>query len=146
MIHIKRRKESHTNGGLDKNGNQPPPSSIPPLCSLQTAQTEGFQRGPSVRDEETWQPLSTGAVPTALHTVQDLLLQFLPLLLLLGQTLSRRLRRALAAVQDFAVLSVPQIGVQAARGVQEGVVAASLGHLALKETSRREDLAQKLNK
>lgn len=99
-----------------------------------------------MRDEETWQPLSTGAVPTALHTVQDLLLEFLPLLLLLGQTLSRRLGRALAAVQDFAVLSVPQIGVQAARGVQESVVAASLAHLALKETSRREDSAQKLNK
>lgn len=84
-----------------------------------------------MRDEETWQPLSTGAVPTALHTVQDLLLQLLPLLLLLGQTLGGRLGRALGAVQDFVVLGVPQICVQAARGVEEGAVAASLGHLAL---------------
>lgn len=54
-----------------------------------------------------WRLLSTGAVPTAFNTVEDLLLQFLPLLLLLGQALSRRLGRVLAVVEDFAVLSVP---------------------------------------
>lgn len=39
--------------------------------------------------KETWRQRvpSAGAVPASLHTVQDLLLQFLPLLLLLGQSL-----------------------------------------------------------
>lgn len=92
-----------------------------------------------MRDEETWrwQLLSTGAVPTALHTVEDLLLQFFPLLLLLGQTLSRQLGRTLAAVQDFAVLGVPQVCVQAAWGAEECVVAASLCHFTLEEEKKK---------
>lgn len=89
------------------------------------------------RRRQRRQLLSTGAVPTALHTVEDLLLQFLPLLLLLGQSLRRRLGRALAAVEDFAVLCVPQIGVHAAGGVEEGVVVATLCHFTLAEKRRR---------
>lgn len=92
-----------------------------------------------MRDEETWgwQLLSAGAVPTALHTVEDLLLQFFPLLLLLGETLHWRLRRTLAVVQDFAILGVPQVCVQAARGGEEGVVIATLCHFTLAEKRRR---------
>lgn len=92
-----------------------------------------------MRDEETWrwQLLSAGAVPAALNTVEDLLLQFLPLLLLLGQALSRRLRRVLPAVEDFAVLSVPQVRIQAAWVAEEGVVAASLGHFTLTKKQKR---------
>lgn len=99
---------------------------------------QGFQCRPSVRNEETWrkQPLSTGAVPTALHTVEDLLLQFSPLLLLLGQALRRRLQWALGVVQDFAVLGVPQVRIQAARGAEEGVVVAALCHFTLADRKR----------
>lgn len=53
--------------------------------------------------------LSAGAVATALHTVEDLLLQFLPLLLLLGQALWHRLASFAAVVEDPAVLGVPQV-------------------------------------
>lgn len=86
-----------------------------------------------MRDEETWrwQLPSTGAVPTALNTVKDLLLQFFPLLLLLRQALSRRLGGALVVVEDFAVLGVPQVSVQAAWDTEEGVVVASLCHFTL---------------
>lgn len=84
-----------------------------------------------------WRFLSTGAVPAALHAVQDLLLQFLPLLLLLGQPLGGRRARALPAVEDFAVLCVPQLGVQAAGGVEEGLVCAALRHFALRGTRKQ---------
>lgn len=92
-----------------------------------------------MRDEETWrwQLLSAGAVPAALNTVEDLLLQFLPLLLFLGQAFSRWLRRVLAAVEDFAVLSVPQVRIQAAWVVEEGVMAALLGHFTLTRKQKR---------
>lgn len=53
-------------------------------------------------------PSLAGAVPTALHTVEDLLLQFLPLLLFPGQPLALLVRLAIA-VQDLAVLRVPQV-------------------------------------
>lgn len=79
------------------------------------------------------QLLSAGAVPTALNTVEDLLLQFLPLLLLLRQPLSWRLERIHAVVEDFAVLSVPQVCVQAAWVAEQGVVVASLCHFTLIE-------------
>lgn len=78
-----------------------------------------------------WQLLSTGAVPTAFHTVEDLLLQFPPLLLLLGQPLGLRLGRVLAAVQDSVVLGVPEVSVQAARGAEQSLVGASLCHFTL---------------
>lgn len=109
FIHMRRRRDNHVGGGLARvgvgSGAAPPP--LPP----QYRTDQGFQRRPSVRDEETWrwQLLSTGAVPTALHTVEYLLLQFFPLLLLLGQALSWWFGRALAVVQDFAVLGVPQV-------------------------------------
>lgn len=80
-------------GGLAEvgvsSGNVSQPSSLP-----NTAQTgQAIQCRPSVRDEETWRwlLLSTGAVPTALNTVEDLFLQFFPLLLLLGLALRCRL-------------------------------------------------------
>lgn len=81
--------------------------------------------------------LSTGAVPAALNTVEDLLLQFLPLLLLLRQALGRWLRRVLAVIEEFAVLSVPQVSVQAARVAEEGVVATSLGHFTLAREQKK---------
>lgn len=92
-----------------------------------------------MRDEEPWrwQLPSTGAVPTALYTIEDLLLQFFPLLLLLGQALSRRLGRLLAIVEDFAVLSVPQVCVKAAWDAEEGVVVASLCHFTLAERKNK---------
>lgn len=80
--------------------------------------------------------LSTGAVPTALNTVEDLLLQFLPLLLPLGQALSRR-EQVLAAGEDFAVLGVPQVCVQAARHTEEGMVVAPLCHFTLAGGKKR---------
>lgn len=82
-----------------------------------------------------WLP-STGAVPTALHAVQDLLLQFFPLLLLLGQVPGHQLGRAVAVVEDLVVLGVPQVAVQAARVAEEGVVVAALRHFTL--VGRRE--------
>lgn len=82
---------------------------------------QGTHHRPSVRDEETWrwQLLLTGAVPAALHTAEDIVLQFFPLLFLRGQALGGQLGRALAAVQYFAVLCVPQVCVQAARSAEE---------------------------
>lgn len=76
---------------------------------------------------------SAGAVAAALDVVEDLLLQLLPLLLLLGETSGGQLAgvQAAAVAEDAAVLSVPQLGVQAARLGQKGAVVAALGHSAL---------------
>lgn len=76
---------------------------------------------------------SAGAVTAALDAVEDLLLQLLPLLLLLGEAGGGRLAalQAAAVAEDAAVLSVPQPGVQAARLGQQGAVVAALGHSAL---------------
>lgn len=66
-----------------------------PSSLLNAAQTPADSSvKPSVRGRQMWRRrlLSTGAVPAALHTVEDLLLQFLPLLLLLRQALGRWLR------------------------------------------------------
>lgn len=111
-------------------------TSLPPTIfpSSNTTQTGDSSLGHLCGDgDETWrwQLLSAGAVPTALHTVEDLLLQFLSLLLLLGKALGHRLAGALVAVQDFAVLGVPQVGVHAARGAEERFMVAALFHLTL---------------
>lgn len=61
---------------------------VPQSCPF-PSDSGRLQGKPSARDEgdrEAAPPL-TGAVPAALYTVQDLLLQLLPLLLLLGQSL-----------------------------------------------------------
>lgn len=81
---------------------------------------------------------SAGAVATALDVVEDLLLQLLPLLLLLGEASGGRLAdvQAAAVAEDAAVLSVPQLGVQAARLGQQGAVVAALGHSALEGEER----------
>lgn len=109
-------------GGLGWNfsgwwGCSPPP---PPIKNLQ-ARREGCKGvGFSL----------TGAVPTAFHTVEDLLLQFLPLRLLRGEALSLQLGLVFAA-QDFAVLGVPQVRVQTGRVAEEGLVVAPLHHFTL---------------
>lgn len=73
---------------------------------------------------------SARAVPTALHTVHDLLLQFLAFLLFLWHALDCRLR-LVSVRQNFAVLCVPQVGVQTALCVQESLMVATFCHLAL---------------
>lgn len=58
-----------------------------PRCCTDSSRLQGE---PSARNEGDMEAATalTGAVPAALYTVQDLLLQFFPLLLLLGQSLS----------------------------------------------------------
>lgn len=73
---------------------------------------------------------SARAVPAALHTVHDLLLQFLAFLLFLWHALDCRLRLA-SVRQNFAVLCVPQVGVQTALCVQESLMVATFCHLPL---------------
>lgn len=77
------------------------------------------------------QRLSTGAVPTALYTVEDLLLQLFPLLLLLRQALLWWIGFACAIVEDFAVLGVPQVCIQAAWGAEEAMMVTPLCHFSL---------------
>lgn len=79
------------------------------------------------------QLLSAGAVPTTLYTVEDLLLQLFPLLLLLGEALLWWIGFALAVVEDFAVLGIPKVCVQAAWGAEEALMVTSLSHFTFTE-------------
>ncbi len=78
---------------------------------------------------------SAGAVPAALHTVEDLLLQLLPLLLSLRLVLSCRLGTA-RGTRVSAVLCVPQVCVQTARRAQQSLMTAALQHLPLRHEHR----------
>lgn len=132
--------DGYISGGLGWSGRGQrsctPIPSFPQCCTY----SGRLQCKPSARGKEIWRqrlPL-TGAVPASLYTVQDLLLQFFPLLLLLGQSLSCWLWYVLAVVEDFAVLSVPQFSVQAAWVAEESVMVASLGHFTLAKKQRKE--------
>lgn len=73
------RRQLHKRGGLAEVG----------AVREAVPQSRPFPPPQTARDEVDMEvaPPLTGAVPAALYTVQDLLLQFLPLLLLLGQSL-----------------------------------------------------------
>lgn len=76
---------------------------------------------------------SAGAVSATLDAVKDLLLQLPALLLLLRDALGLgRGSAGAVAVQDLAVLRLPQIGIKAAWYVQERAVVSPLSYLALK--------------
>ncbi len=98
----------------------------------------------SVQDEirplTSVQQSSAGAVPAALHTVEDLLLQLLALLLSLHQALSCRLGTARGA-RVSVVLCVPQVCVQTARRAQKSLMTAALHHLPLRHEHRERDHA-----
>lgn len=80
---------------------------------------------------------SAGAVAAALDVIEDLLLQFSPLLLFLGDVRRGRGPLCTVTVQHFAVLGLPEVPVQTPGGVQEGVMIAPLDHLPLKTTTQR---------
>lgn len=99
----------------------------------------------SVQDEirplTSVQQSSAGAVPAALHTVEDLLLQLLALLLSLRQALGCRLGPARAA-RVSVVLCVPQVCVQTARRAQKSLMTAALHHLPLRHEHRERSCCQ----
>lgn len=79
------------------------------------------------------QLLSAGTVTTTLDTVEDLLLKFFPLLLLLREVFGLGPSRVVAAnvAKNFTVLGVPKVCIQAARGGKKGRMVPTLFYLTL---------------